>query len=53
MRIGGLKVIDSNKPLTVHVTANDIKNGSRKDPAGCAVALAVMRQCHAKQARVQ
>jgi len=53
MRIGGLKVIDSNKPLTVHVTANDIKNGSRKHPAGCAVALAVMRQCHAKQARVQ
>jgi hypothetical protein len=44
MRINGKPVIDAKKPLILDVTADDIKHSNPLDPAGCAAAVAVMRQ---------
>lgn len=52
MKINGIPVIDANKPVLIKVTAKDVENGNRKDPGGCAMALAAKRAFHAKEARV-
>lgn len=52
MKINGKPVVDATKPIIVTVTKRDVKNGQRKDPGGCAMALAAKRTCHAKSARV-
>lgn len=52
MKINGVPVVDAKEPLLIKVTAKDVENGNRKDPAGCAMALATKRALHAKEARV-
>jgi hypothetical protein len=52
MKIGGAKVVDAGRPVTIHVTARDIAGGDNKDPAACAAARACMRELHATEARV-
>ncbi len=52
MTIDGLPVIDMTKPLVIHITENDVKRGSTKDPGACAAARACMREHHASAARV-
>lgn len=52
MKIGGLPVVDANKPLRVKITPRDIARGDNKNPSGCAAARAIMRQTHCTQARV-
>lgn len=52
MKINGVPVVDAKKPLLIKVTAKDVENGNRKDPGGCAMALAAKRALHAKEARV-
>jgi len=44
MRIDGKHVVDAKKPLMLEVTADDIRHSNPLDPAGCAAAVAVMRQ---------
>ena len=44
MKINGKPVVDSKRPLTLEVTLDDIKHSNPMDPAGCAAAVAVMRQ---------
>ncbi len=44
MRLDGLPVVDAKKPLILEVTADDIKHSNPLDPAGCAAAIAAMRQ---------
>lgn len=44
MKIDNLPVRDAKEGLTLEVTADDIRHSNPKDPAGCAAAVAVMRQ---------
>lgn len=44
MRIDGLPVRDAKRGLTLEVTEDDIRHSNPQDPAGCAAAVAVMRQ---------
>src|ERR1700719_975634 len=44
MKIDGLPVVDAKVPLILEVTADDIRHSNPKDPAGCAAAVAAMRQ---------
>jgi len=44
MKIDGKRVVDAKKPLILEVTGDDIKHSNPLDPAGCAAAVAVMRQ---------
>jgi hypothetical protein len=39
-------VKDSNKTITIRVTEADSKEGTKKDPAGCALARACVREKH-------
>jgi hypothetical protein len=43
-KIDGLLVTNAVRPVRLTVTASDIKNGAPKNPNGCAVALACVRQ---------
>lgn len=52
MRIAGKKVVDARGKLTLSITQRDCDKGNTKDPAACAAALALIRQTHAKSARV-
>lgn len=51
-QIDGLRVVDSKKTLVLHITNKDIKGGKLKSPAGCAAAIACLRQLKATEARV-
>ncbi len=42
--IGGIPVVDATKPITLKISANDIKKGANKNPGACAAALACLRQ---------
>jgi len=44
MKINGKRVVDAKKSLILEVTGDDIKHSNPLDPAGCAAAVAVMRQ---------
>lgn len=44
MKIDGLPVVDAKKPLILEVTSDDIAHSNPKDKAGCAAAVAAMRQ---------
>src|SRR5882672_9324381 len=44
MKINGKRVVDAKKPLMLEVTGDDIRHANPKDPAGCAAAVAAMRQ---------
>lgn len=52
MSIGGLKIADATCPLTVHITARDIKGGRTKTPSNCAAARALVRETGCEEARV-
>jgi hypothetical protein len=53
MEIAGKKVVDGNKPIKLHITADDVKKGANKNPSGCAAALAALREIpEVKAARV-
>lgn len=52
MEIAGLKVVDATKPLTITVTAQDVKKGDTKDPASCAAARSLVRSGACTEARV-
>ncbi len=49
--IDSIPVEDADKPVTVHVTADDCSKGSKKDPEACAFAVALKRitQCDASR----
>lgn len=42
--INGKKVINGQRPFTLTIVRRDILKGKGKDPAGCAAALAIMRE---------
>lgn len=44
MTINGLPVVDAKRPLPLEITTADITHSNPMDPAGCAAAVAVMRQ---------
>ena len=44
MKIDGLPVKDALKKLTIEITPTDCKMGSKKQPTGCAAAIAIVRQ---------
>lgn len=44
MTIDGLPVVDAPKQLTIRISAADCKAGKSKNPAGCAAAVACVRQ---------
>lgn len=48
----GLTMIDSAKPLDVHVTPGDIRKAKPHDQTGCAIAHAVRRETRAKNVYV-
>ena len=52
--IDGLPVLDAKRPLKLSITKGDIARAatSIKEPKGCAVARACMRELHVKEARV-
>lgn len=50
--IDGKRVVDANKPVTVHITPGDCIRGSKKDPEKCAVALALKRVTKCDESRV-
>ena len=52
MKINGKRVVDATRKVTIHVTERDVANGNTRDPAGCAAALACMRDLKATKARV-
>jgi hypothetical protein len=52
MRINGKKVINATKPVVLHISERDVASGAVKSPAGCAAALACLRQLKAANARV-
>ena len=39
-------VVDASGPLEVEVSARDVKNSTRKDATGCALAVACMEKTH-------
>jgi hypothetical protein len=47
MKIEGKTVHDAKRQLTIAVTKADVGKSKRKDPSGCAVAVAVKRATHA------
>ncbi len=52
MEINGVRVVDANRPITIEIKDTDVKKGSNKNPAACAVALACKRTFHGADARV-
>lgn len=50
--IDGLPVVDAKAPLKITITAQDISNADRKDPAHCVAALACKREHHVQEVRV-
>lgn len=48
----GLPRVDAKKPIVLTILAKDVKAGIRKDPWGCAAAVACKRQFHAESAAV-
>lgn len=52
MRIGGLKVVDATKPVSIKINAKDVKDGGVKNAAACAAALACKRLFNSADARV-
>jgi len=52
MEINGKKVVNGTRKVVLHVTKEDIKGGSTKDPGGCAAARAAVREGHCIAARV-
>lgn len=45
-------VFDAKKPLSIKVTADDIKRADTKEPGNCAMARACKRDLHVEEARV-
>src|ERR1700742_1850454 len=43
MEINGKRVVDAIKPITIHITQRDTKEGDNKNPSSCAAARAVKR----------
>ena len=52
MEINGRKIVNGTKKVVIHVTKDDIKGGSTKDPGGCAAARAAIREGYCVEARV-
>lgn len=52
MKIDGLPVKNATKSITIHISANDVKNGTLKKPQACAAALCCKRELGATEARV-
>lgn len=52
MKIQGLPVVDSLKPVHIHITANDVKHGDCKDPHSCAAARACIRDLKLTDAKI-
>lgn len=50
--IDGKPVVDTGKPVTVHITPADCARGSKKNPEKCAVALALKRVTRCDESRV-
>lgn len=52
MKIAGLPVKDAKRPATIRINRRDVNRGNKKDPGGCAAALACLREFHCTDARV-
>jgi hypothetical protein len=52
VKISGIPVVDSTKPLKITITKADVKRGQTKDSGACAAAIAIKREMHATDARV-
>lgn len=50
--IEGLPVLNAKKPLKIHILPIDISKADVKVPEKCAAARAIVRECHALEARV-
>lgn len=44
MKIAGKTVVDAKRPLTLHITEADVRQGKEKTPSACAAARAAMRE---------
>ncbi len=51
-QIDGLPIINAKRTIKVTVNKNDIGKSDPKNPADCAVARAIRREFHVKEARV-
>jgi hypothetical protein len=45
MKIKGKKVVNATRPLTLHITKNDVRRGQVRSPEACAAAVSAMREC--------
>jgi len=52
MNIDGKPVVNAKSQLTISITERDVEKGSKKDPGGCAAALAAIRDTKCTKARV-
>jgi hypothetical protein len=50
--IDGMRVVDADEPVIVHITESDCERGSKKDPRRCAAALALKRNTACDESRV-
>jgi hypothetical protein len=42
----GMPVVDATEDIEINITAADVRNSKRKDPGGCAAAVAGKRELH-------
>ena len=45
-------MVDAKKPMVIHITKSDVRNGSLKDSSSCAAAKAICRQTACEAAKV-